>query len=210
MIRAFIAVTLDSKVIEKIAAATAQLRPQIIGVRWVTPQNFHLTLKFLGGIDEAMVEPIKGRLREQLSLFPRFSINAKGLGVFPSPKRPRVLWVGLTGDRLIALASRVESALQQVGFTPETREFTPHLTIGRWRQADIASKSLNRELENWKTYDFGISRVESVSLFQSVLKSEGASYNRLATIPLNAERSTHDLGCEGDSRWMRIERRQLT
>ncbi len=190
MIRAFIAVTLDSKVMGKIATATAQLRPQVIGVRWVTPQNFHLTLKFLGDIDEAMVEAIKGRLGEQLSLFPRFSINAKGLGVFPSPKRPRVLWVGLTGDRLIALASRAESALQQVGFTPETREFTPHLTIGRWRQAGIASKSLNRELENWKTYDFGISRVESVSLFQSVLKSEGASYNRLATIPLNAERST--------------------
>ena len=187
MIRAFIAVTLDSKVIEKIAHATTQLRAEIIGVRWVAPANFHLTLKFLGGIDEAMVEPIEARLRDQLSLFPRFSINAKGLGVFPSPKRPRVLWVGLTGDRLIALASRVESALQQFGFTPETRKFTPHLTIGRWRQADPAPKSLDRQLEDWRAYDFGISRVESVSLIQSVLKSEGASYNRLATIPLNTQ-----------------------
>ena len=190
MIRAFIAVTLDSKVIEKIAHATTQLRAEIIGARWVAPANFHLTLKFLGGIDEAMVEPIEARLRDQLSLFPRFSINAKGLGVFPSPKRPRVLWVGLTGDRLIALASRVESALQQFGFTPETRKFTPHLTIGRWRQADPAPKSLDRQLEDWRAYDFGISRVESVSLIQSVLKSEGASYNRLATIPLGTERST--------------------
>jgi 2'-5' RNA ligase len=190
VIRAFIAVTLASKVIEKIADASTQLRPEITGVRWVAPANFHLTLKFLGGIDEAMVEPIEVRLREQLSLFPRFTINAKGLGVFPSPKRPRVLWVGLTGDRLIALASRVESALQQLGFTPETREFTPHLTIGRWRQAVLTSKSLNRQLENWRAYDFGISRVESVSLIQSVLKSEGASYNRLATVPLSEERST--------------------
>jgi len=190
VIRAFIAVTLDSKVIEKIAHATTQLRPEIIGVRWVAPPNFHLTVKFLGGIDEAMVEPIEARLRDQLSLFPRFSINAKGLGVFPSPKRPRVLWVGLTGDRLIALASRVESALQQLGFTPETRKFTPHLTIGRWRRADPAPKSLDRQLEDWRAYDFDISRVESVSLIQSVLKSEGASYNRLATIPLGTERST--------------------
>lgn len=189
MIRAFIAVTLDSKVIEKIADASTQLNPEITGVRWVAPTNFHLTLKFLGGIDEAMVEPIEARLHEQLSLFPRFTINAKGLGVFPSPKRPRVLWVGLTGDRLIALASRVESALQQLGFTPETREFTPHLTIGRWRQTALTPKSLNRQLENWRAYDFGISRVESVSLIQSVLKSEGASYNRLAMVPLGEERS---------------------
>ncbi len=190
MIRAFIAVTLASEVIEKIADASTQLNPEITGVRWVAPANFHLTLKFLGGIDEAMVEPIEARLREQLSLFPRFTINAKGLGVFPSPKRPRVLWVGLTGDRLIALASRVESALQQLGFTPETREFTPHLTIGRWRQAALTSKSLDRQLENWRAFDFGISLVESVNLIQSVLKSEGASYNRLATVPLSAERIT--------------------
>lgn len=189
MIRTFIAVTLDSKVIEKIADASTQLNPEITGVRWVAPTNFHLTLKFLGGIDEAMVEPIEARLREQLTLFPRFTINAKGLGVFPSPKRPRVLWVGLTGDRLIALASRVESALQPLGFTPETRVFTPHLTIGRWRQTALTSKSLNRQLENWRAYDFGISLVESVSLIQSVLKSEGARYNRLARVPLGEERS---------------------
>jgi 2'-5' RNA ligase len=190
VIRAFIAVTLEPNVIEKIAEASTRLRPEIAGVRWVPPANFHLTLKFLGGIDEVMVGPIQARLGEQLSLFPRFSINAKGLGVFPSPKRPRVLWVGLTSDRLIALASRVESALQQLGFAPETREFTPHLTIGRWRQADLASKSLEQRLESWRAYDFGGSRVESVSLIQSVLKSEGASYNRLATVPLSAERST--------------------
>jgi 2'-5' RNA ligase len=190
VIRAFIAITLDSKVIEKIAEAITRLSPEITAVRWVPAANFHLTLKFLGGIDEDMVEPIEARLRERLSLFPRFSINAKGLGVFPSPRRPRVLWVGLSGDRLVALAFRVESALQQLGFAPETRKFTPHLTIGRWRQVDPVSKSLDRQLEKWRAYDFGISCVESVSLIQSVLKSEGASYNPLATVPLGAERTT--------------------
>ena len=190
MIRAFIAATLEPKVIERIAEASSRLRPEVAGVRWVPPENFHLTLKFLGGIDEAMVKPVEARLREQLSLFPPFNINAKALGVFPSPKRPRVLWVGLTGGRLIELASRVESALQQLGFSPETRKFTPHLTIGRWRQADPAPKSLERQLEYWRAYDFGISRIESVSLIQSVLKSDGAIYNRLATIPLSTERSS--------------------
>lgn len=189
MIRAFVAVTLDSKVIDQIAAASHQLRPEITGVRWVTPANFHLTLKFLGSIDDAAIEPIGATLREQLRLFPRFTINAKGLGVFPGPKRPRVLWVGLTGDRLVSLASRVESALGPLGFTPEGRKFTPHLTIGRWRDADRAPKSLGRQLENWQARDFGTSNVESVKLIQSMLKPEGASYNYLITVPLSAERS---------------------
>jgi 2'-5' RNA ligase len=189
VIRAFIAVTLDSKVIDQIAAASHQLRPEITGVRWVTPANFHLTLKFLGSIDDAAIEPIGATLCEQLRLFPRFTINAKGLGVFPGPKRPRVLWVGLTGDRLVSLASRVESALRPLGFTPEGRKFTPHLTIGRWRDADRAPKSLGRQLENWQARDFGTSNVESVKLIQSMLKPEGASYNYLITVPLSAERS---------------------
>jgi 2'-5' RNA ligase len=190
VIRAFIAVTLDPKVIDAIADASTQLRRRIAGVRWVVPANFHLTLKFLGAIDEAMVDPIGAALGEQLRLFPRFTINAKGLGVFPGPKRPRVLWVGLTSDRLVALASIVESALQPLGFAPENRKFTPHLTIGRWREAGVAPKSLGRQLETWETHDFGASDVKSVKLIQSVLKPGGASYFDLATVPLGGRRST--------------------
>ena len=189
MIRAFIAITLDPKVIDKIVDATAQLRPQMRSIRWVAPANFHLTLKFLGGIDEAMIESIGASLRERLRLFQRFTINAKGLGVFPDLKRPRVLWVGLTGDHLVSLASRVESALQPLGFTSETRKFTPHLTIGRWRQADRASNSPLRQLENWRVYEFGKSNVDRVHLIESVLKPNGASYNQLVAVPLSAERA---------------------
>ena len=189
MIRAFIAVTLDAGVIDRIAETSAQLAREIPGVRWVAAANFHLTLKFLGGIDEAMVEPLGASLREQLRLFPRFTINAKGLGVFPGHKRPRVLWVGLTGDRLVTLASQVESALQPLGFAPESRKFTPHLTIGRWREASPAPKSLGRQLEIWKHHDFGTSDVESVKLIQSVLRPGGASYFDLATLPLGGRRS---------------------
>jgi RNA 2',3'-cyclic 3'-phosphodiesterase len=190
VIRAFIAVTLDAKVIDRIADASARLQRHIDGVRWVVPANFHLTLKFLGAVDEAMVEPIGAALGEQLRLFPRFTINAKGLGVFPGPKRPRVLWVGLTGDRLVTLASLVESALQPLGFTPESRKFTPHLTIGRWREAGPAPKSLGRQLKIWGTHDFGASDVASVKLIQSMLKPGGANYFDLATVPLGGKQST--------------------
>jgi 2'-5' RNA ligase len=190
VIRVFIAVTLDDKVIDEIADTIARLKREIPGVRWVAPSNFHLTLKFLGSIDETMIEPIGAALREHLRLFPRFTINAKGLGVFPGPKRPQVLWVGLTGDRLVSLASRVESALQPLGFKPETRKFTPHLTIGRWREANLAPRSLVRQLEPLKFYEFGKSNVESVNLIQSVLSPKGASYIQLVTVPLSPERTT--------------------
>jgi 2'-5' RNA ligase len=188
VIRAFIAVGLDSHVVEKIAGASTDLKSAIGAVRWVAPANFHVTLKFLGSIDEALIEPIGKALQDQLRLFPRFTINAKGVGVFPGPTRPRVLWVGLNSDRLALLASRVESALQPLGFAPESRTFMPHLTIGRWRQLEGAPKSLGRQLEKWKAYDFGTSNVEAITLVQSVLQSKGASYTHVLTIPLSAAR----------------------
>jgi len=188
VIRAFIAVTLEPQVIAKIADVIDQLKPEIPGVRWVLPGNFHVTLKFLGDIDEALVEPIGAVLKQQLGLFPRCTINAKGLGVFPGPKRPRVLWVGLTGNGLLSLAVKVEAALQPLGFAPEQRGFAPHLTIGRWRQtAEAPQVSLAQRLSLWQNYDFGASNIESVKFIQSVLKPEGANYFELNAVSLCGE-----------------------
>ena len=184
MIRAFIAVDLAPATIANIATAIEQLRPRIGGIRWVVPNNFHLTLKFLGDIDESKVEPIGAALGDALRPFPRCTINAKGLGVFPNSKRPRVLWVGLEGPGLIPLTARVESALVPLGFAPDERAFTPHLTIGRWRQGDRAGKTLEHELQRWSNYEFGISQADEVILFQSVLKPSGAIYSRLKVIAL--------------------------
>jgi 2'-5' RNA ligase len=186
VIRAFIAVAIDPEVVEKIAAAITELQPQIAGVRWLAPGNFHLTLKFLGSVDESAIATIGEHLRAHLRLFQRFTINAKGLGVFPSPRRPRVLWVGLNGDSLVSLASRIESALQPLGFTPESRQFTPHLTIGRWREQTPTIASLGSELKRWQAHEFGNFSVEKVMLMQSVLRRDGAIYRELLTVPLIA------------------------
>jgi len=189
VIRAFIAVTLEPQVIAKITDAIDRLKPRIPGVRWVVPSNLHLTLKFLGGIDETLVAPISTALNQQLRLFPRCTINANGLGVFPGLKQPRILWVGLVGSQLVSLALKVETALAPLGFAPETRVFTPHLTIGRWRQVQRAPQSLARQLDEWRTHDFGVSKITSVKFIQSVLKSEGASYSELTEVPLSDEPS---------------------
>lgn len=184
MIRAFIAIEIGPEVIGRISAAIDQLRPQIFGLRWVNDRNFHVTLRFLGDVEEGQIEHIGAALHEHIHPFPRFSINAKGLGVFPDLRRPTVLWVGLVATELASLVARLESPLERLGFAAEKRSFTPHLTIGRWRQTDRAGKSIGQTLESWKDYQFGASDVDEVILFQSVLKPEGATHTRLKTVKL--------------------------
>lgn len=184
MIRAFIAIEIAAATVNRIAAAIEQLKPSIVGIRWVAPTNFHLTLKFLGNIDESQIDPIGQALTDALRPFQRFTINAKGLGVFPSMKRLRVLWVGLVGSRLTELTAAVESALVPLGFAREEKTFTPHLTIGRWRQAERADRALEHELKNWTQCDFGATSVNEIIVFQSDLKPAGAIYNRLKVVTL--------------------------
>jgi 2'-5' RNA ligase len=150
----------------------------------VAQENIHLTLKFLDEINEARVDAIGGALQEAIRPFSRFIINAKGLGVFPDLKRPRILWVGLISNHLSTLASAVDKALQPLGFEPEKRDFAPHLTIGRWRDPRGPKGQLVEIIEKWRNYEFGHSRVEQVILFQSVLKPEGAVYQALRVVAL--------------------------
>ena len=189
MIRAFIAVTIDTQVVREISDAMIQLRRALPEVRWVTPEQIHLTVKFLGDIEPSQVEPIANALEQALKLFPQFTINAKGLGVFPAARHPRVLWVGLEGAELIKLAADVEAALEPIGFLPEARSFQPHLTIGRWRRLDGPAKNLAQELERWKNHDYGASRVQALTFFQSVLKPDGALHQPLRLIPMAQEQN---------------------
>ncbi len=184
MIRAFIAVEIAPQTVRQISAVVADLRPRIPGIRWISPTNFHFTLKFLGDIEENKIEPIAQALEVVLHPFPRFIINAKGLGVFPDLKRPRILWVGLEGKGLAALTSKVETVIEPLGFAPEKREFQPHLTVGRWRQFDRSSRKFWEELERWKGHEFGESTVAEVIFFRSELKREGATYQPLKVVAL--------------------------
>ena len=184
MIRAFIAIEIDHSALRQIFAAVDELSQRISGIRWTPPTNCHLTLKFLGDIDEKQIEPIGQVLERDLDLFPRFTINAKGLGVFPDAKRPRVLWVGIEGNPLAALAEKVEKALASLGFAQEQRKFTPHLTIGRWRQFERTDKDLTDALAKWQERDFNGSTVHEVVLFQSILSPSGAQYRRLKAVRL--------------------------
>jgi RNA 2',3'-cyclic 3'-phosphodiesterase len=187
VIRAFIGVQIAPEVRARICRAIAQLAPGISQIRWVREENFHFTVKFLGLIEEPQIEPISHALAQAIHPFRRFTINAKCLGVFPDIKRARILWVGLQGNDLPALAKSVESVLEPFGFPRENRIFRPHLTVGRWRHPMGSQQNLEGKLKRWKNFDFGESAVDEVVLFQSILKPDGAVYRPLKTVALAGE-----------------------
>jgi RNA 2',3'-cyclic 3'-phosphodiesterase len=184
VIRAFIGVQIASEVRARISQAIAQLAAEISGIRWVREENFHFTLKFLGLVEEPQIEPISNALAQAIHPFRRFTISAKCLGVFPDIKRARVLWVGLEGNDMPALAKSVESVLEPVGFPRENRIYRPHLTVGRWRHPMGSQQELGGKLKPWKNFEFGESAVDEVVLFQSVLKPDGAVYRPLKAVAL--------------------------
>jgi len=185
-IRAFIGVPIEPTTAEKISRVVAQLKPRFPKVRWVAQANLHFTVKFLGGIEEAQIRPISETLAEALRPFSCFTLNAKGLGVFPDVRRARILWVGLQGSGLATLAAKVDNLMIPLGFTPEARNFKPHLTVGRWRKLEASRQKLVEELDRWKEFEFGESQVKEVILFQSLLTPEGAIYQPLSVVRLAA------------------------
>ena len=174
---------LPDDVRQRLAAAIERLRPHAADVAWVAAGNLHVTLKFLGQVDETRVPALADALRVTLAGEPAFDVAVRGLGAFPSPMRPRVLWAGLEDGpgALGAVARRVDVCCGGLGFPPETREFAAHVTLGRVREprrqpalADALARAA----------DFGRVRVERVSLMRSEPSPRGARYSELAVAPL--------------------------
>ncbi len=178
--RCFVAVDIPDRVREQIGELEKGLKTRVPGVRWVRPDRMHLTLVFLGEVDDAFVAGAKERLVRAVSGVVRFRARLGGLGAFPNPRRGRVVWVGMRDgrDELCALQQRVESALREVGYRPERRPFSPHLTLGRLRvPGDVAAACGT----DFASDEFAIDRAV---LYQSVLRPEGPEYTRLAEFAL--------------------------
>ena len=186
-VRLFIAVHLDPATREALAAASEALRAPAAGlpVAWVAPENFHVTLKFLGGVDEAKVPALIEALHSAVARERGFGFQVGGLGAFPSPTRPRVLWAGVAvgAEPLGALAQSVDEATAAVGFPREARPFSPHITLGRVRDSRHAP-ALAEALEGIGTRQFGTVTIEHVALMRSDLSPRGARYTTLAAAPL--------------------------
>ena len=182
-LRAFIAVELPLEIRQNVQRATSGLRRDTGSlIRWVALENMHLTLKFLGDTPSENVKVLTQLIHAQADSFNSFDIHLSGIGAFPGPKRPRVIYIGIQAPaELEAFQGQVESATRRLGYNAEERVFAPHLTIGRVRQhvsADEQQK-IRRLLEASTIDSLGTARVNSVHLYKSDLKPNGPIYTKL-------------------------------
>lgn len=188
-VRVFLAVELDVSVREALACLQDQLRSKLPRIAWVRPQSIHLTVKFLGDVEEAQVQPIRQGVTDAVEGCPSFFTQVERLGVFPHLRVPRVLWLGLTGDiaKLQSLVTAVDQALLPLGFQPESRPFSPHLTLARIKER---ARDVGQALEKSQILEQSIScgglTVDRVCLFKSDLKPSGAVYTKLWEAPLGS------------------------
>ena len=184
--RSFIAVPIPDEVRGTLAEVQKQLRSRGGAIRWSAVPSIHLTFKFLGEIDPAIVPGLTESLRTSTAAEPRFSLQLHSLGAFPDLRHPRVIWCGLAGevDRLEALQLKVEQACIQAGLLPEEQPFRPHLTLGRVRAPTNLAPVVDY-IRNCAPLEAAFS-VDRYHIYQSVLKPAGAVHNVLATIDLSA------------------------
>jgi 2'-5' RNA ligase len=182
--RLFVAVPLWDGFHETAKPVWSPLRKLDLGVRWVKPDHWHLTLKFLGPVPEYGIPEIERHVAERLANSAPFPFVLGGLGGFPRLSKMRVLWVGVReGDRaLIDLAHAVHLGCVMAGFPGDKKPFQPHLTLAR-SKGEAVQVAVPKDLyeATWGTH-----QVDSVSLVESVLTPEGPTYKTLVQIPLVA------------------------
>ena len=186
-LRAFIAVSPSPEIHERLRHIKAELAGADAQVRWVRDDAMHATLKFLGSIDADVVAALAEALSEAAARFASFAIEVAGLGVFPNRARPRVVWVGLHGSELAALAAAVERSVEPLGFPAESRPYHPHITLGR-----VAGKGGWNKLEellqaHWSD-KLGSCTIDEVVAYRSHLQRGGSVYTKLCSIPLLEKR----------------------
>lgn len=181
--RLFVAVDLSDSVRKAISQFCEKLRPLCPTAKWVRVEGMHVTLKFLGEIREPLLTKIPEALAQVRSKGP-VEMSFCGTGFFPSPRRPRVLWIGIAASTNLAeIAGEVEARLEVLGIPRETREFKPHLTLARFESAH-GMDALRRELESAAAIKFGSVQSNEFYLYQSQLQRGGSRYTRLQTFRL--------------------------
>jgi 2'-5' RNA ligase len=183
--RAFIAFELPPEITQLAADLQACLRRQGLKLRWVRPGNIHLTLRFLGEIPSELSADVAQAMRMAARGSTPVALCIEDLGVFPGPRKPRVLWMGLGGqiELLVQTAARLEAELVPLGIPREDRPFKAHLTLARIQTA-LDARLLQAALEACDGFASQPLVAAEMVLFQSDLRPQGPTYTPLARVAL--------------------------
>ncbi len=170
-VRSFLAIPLTESLIVEVRRIGEELADLLPGIRWVRSESIHLTLRFFGDIPEESLDRIGEIMLSVGHSHPPFEVEISGVGAFPSLTRPRVIWLGIREEPLLKnLHVLLERELETIGFPPEDRPFSPHLTLGRRRQRSTAL----RVPENFRNRACGSLLIDRLVLFESRLERGGA------------------------------------
>lgn len=200
MIRAFLAVEVKDDLRKQIAQVQQDLKQRLsrevsreVRISWVHPTSIHLTIKFLGDIDEQLVDPMRAAIGQVLREHRAIQIPLERLGAFPRPQQPRVLWVGASeqweqgedGKRLEGFHRAIEDCCATFDFAPEGRPLSPHLTLARIKEGE---RHIGQALAKSGVMDRSLTltslAIESVVLMKSELRPTGSVYTKLWEIAL--------------------------
>ena len=184
MFRGFIAIKIPFN--NEMEAFWTEIKRSGARIKLVEPYNTHITLKFLGNTAESLVSNIEEIIKNAVEGLKPFEIELRGCGAFPSPTRPRVVWIGVKegADTLKKIAESIDIGASKLGFERERRPFVPHLTVGRVKGSIGA---LPRVLAEWANKDFGKVIVDKVFLMKSVLKPEGPEYYEVVSVGIGED-----------------------
>jgi 2'-5' RNA ligase len=180
-VRTFFAVEVSAAIHAKLVRLKHELSDCGAAVRWTRDENLHATVKFLGSVAEGRLPELRTVLTQALGTTPPLSAAVQGMGAFPTPRRPRVVWVGLHCPPLSEVAGAVDGALAPLGFEPETRPFAAHITLGRVRDARGWPRLEAALRAHWDD-DFGACTLAELVAFRSDLRRDGALYTKLWSI----------------------------
>lgn len=175
--RLFIAALIPEEVQKELSNKINTLKTEIDGVKWEKQDKLHITLKFLGSVDESQVEEICSLIGQLTPKYSPFKFSLSEIGAFPSLKNPKVLYMGLTpNNKFSKFQNILENTLSEIGFEKENRKFTPHITLGR------AKKKINlRRVPIVRRKEF---EIVEIGLIKSELRSEGSFYTTITTFRL--------------------------
>lgn len=185
-IRSFVAVPLSGALQASVSRVISSIAEPKDGVKWVPVDNLHLTLKFLGDVDNRDVPQVCDVIRQCCEGQEAFDLHFRGLGGFPDLQRARVLWAGITegGEVLTELVARLEARFADLGFKPEHRDYRPHLTLGRARSGRRVRPEVAERVAAQQDRDLGRMQADEVRLYASFLDRSGPSYHVMDTVEL--------------------------